>query len=761
LSEGRKIADSAPPLSTRQMRPLAGASIENLRQVVSYVSGLISREHVLSLGDQAVVSGTSFVTTLLIARGSGSSQLGIYALGMSLLLSFVAFQDSLISQPYSIKRHYPEGTPDELAGATLMLSMLFSAGSILMLTFAALCILEWGASSDTVAITWAMAGIAPFVLTRDFTRRFAFAHLEMGRALLLDLIAAIIQLSALGWLSATGRMSAVNASIALGAACAIPTAIWLAYARPELTIRMPHVPLAFRQSWALGKWLLAGRITAQVQGYMAYWITMLIAGPSATGAYAACMSIVGVANPVLMGLTNVLMPKTVLAWKNGGGPALWHEVIRNTVLIAALVVPLSLAAFGAGESVMRFLYHGNEFEGLGHTLTVLVVAMSVGALGLPPSNALAAIETPRAIVITGLVGAVVTVVLISLLMPEWGLLGAAYGLLGGSVVGAVGRWVALIMRVPKVYDPTPVMRALQEFTNNVDNSRWAITRIGEGGDADVFLISSTVGQPIWKMEPTLVAKLYKPEIPLSPEMVHAQYNSLSKLHAVLNGREINGWTVFVPRPLYVCASPLALVMTVVPGANIEFGTSKGDVLKSQMLHNGARAFANAMERCWSSGRRHGDLTLQNVLLDVEGKKISFIDAGTLESCNTCNDSATQFAAASDIGHLLWHSATGVMDLIDSPTVRTGREMFVESVLVAILENIESRERRRQFLEEAWVSAQQHLTDRLYLSWSARGIWHRIVKKVAINRIRSILERVDSQSNVWTEESGQREFKRAM
>ena len=75
------------------MRPLAGASIENLRQVFGYGRGLVSREHVLSLVDQAVVSGTSFVTTLLIARGSGSSRLGIYALGMSLLLSFVAFKD--------------------------------------------------------------------------------------------------------------------------------------------------------------------------------------------------------------------------------------------------------------------------------------------------------------------------------------------------------------------------------------------------------------------------------------------------------------------------------------------------------------------------------------------------------------------------------------------------------------------------------------------------------------------------------------------
>jgi hypothetical protein len=521
------------------------------------------------------------------------------------------------------------------------------------------------------------------------------------------------------------------------------------------------VPLAFKQSWALGKWLLAGRITAQVQGYMTYWIAMLIAGPSATGAYAACMSIVGVANPLLMGLTNVLMPKAVMAWKDGGGPALWREVIRNTVLIAALVVPLSLATFGAGESVMRFLYHGKEFEGLGHTLTVLVVAMSVGALGLPPSNALAAIETPRAIVITGLVGAAFTVILISLFMPEWGLLGAAYGLLGGGVVGAVGRWVALFMRVPKIYDPTPVKRVFQEFTGRVDSSRWTITRIGEGGDADVFVISSTTGQPIWGTESTLVAKLYKPEIALSAEMVRAQFNALCKLHAVLDGREIDGWKISVPCPLYVCASPLALLMTAVPGGSIGFGTCKNDVLRSQILGNGARAFANAIERCWASGRQHGDLTLQNVLLDIEGKKISFIDAGTVESCSTCNRSPRQSVAAADLGHLLWHSVTGVMDLIESPTARASKEMFVESVLLAILENIEPQDGIRRFLDEIWISAQQHLADRLYLSWSARGIWHRIVKKVATNRIHSILERVESASNIWTEEREQLEFKRAI
>ena len=86
------------------------------------------------------------------------------------------------------------------------------------------------------------------------------------------------------------------------------------------------------------------------------------------------------------------MPKLVLAWKNGGGPGLWHEAIRNTALIAALMLPFQFCGLSGGRTVMQFLFHGKEFEGHGHTLTVLALATSAGALGMPASIALAAME---------------------------------------------------------------------------------------------------------------------------------------------------------------------------------------------------------------------------------------------------------------------------------------------------------------------------------------------------------------------------------
>lgn len=169
-----------------QLRFSVSAIVNALGRVSKHAFALVSRDHALSLADQAVVSSTSFLTTLLIARSSDAGQLGVYAVGISLLVSLVAFQDFLILQPYTIQRHSQQGTPAEHVGGSLALSVLFSAGSILALTVIAIGFLEWANRPEMVIMTLAVAAIIPFALTREFARRVAFARLEIGRALLLD-----------------------------------------------------------------------------------------------------------------------------------------------------------------------------------------------------------------------------------------------------------------------------------------------------------------------------------------------------------------------------------------------------------------------------------------------------------------------------------------------------------------------------------------------------------------------------------------------
>ena len=405
----------------------------------------VSGTHALALADQAVISGANFLATIVVSRWASPSQLGFYSIGFSWLVFVLGTQDSLVSLPYTIQRHHPLGTPSEAAGSSLAHSGLLSALAMVILVMAALGLSAHDAEPALVATTWVLAVVAPFVLLRELGRAFAFAHLQMAQALILDIAVAAIQFAALGWLVWSERMSAATAYTALGGACALTGAVWLYLARADFAIRRNQVRPAMERSWDLGKWLFAGQITLSVQAYVTYWLLALGNGPTATGVYAACMSIVSFANPLISGFGNSLRPRAVLAFKEGGSPRLRRQAIRDSLLLGTVMTLFCTVVLFAGKDVMQLLYHGKEYEGQGHTITVLALALLASAVGVPASNALVSMEHPRPIVWASSIGLVVTVVLVWHLMGEWGLVGAAYGFLAGNVAGAVGRWVAFLV----------------------------------------------------------------------------------------------------------------------------------------------------------------------------------------------------------------------------------------------------------------------------------------------------------------------------
>jgi len=410
---------------------------------------LVSGSHVTALVDQGIVSGTSFLTSVMIARFGGSSQLGLYAIAMSILVTLMAIQESLVLLPYTIQKHRPIGTAAEYAGASLAFSGLFSSASVVILVVAALAFYVSGAAQETMMLLLALAALMPFALVREFARQFGFAHLKVWQVLAIDVVVAVVQLGVLGWLGLGGHLSGLGACGALFAAYAMAAMGWLILARGEFRLRMSCWSATMRRSWLLGRWLLAGQITVQLQSYIVYWILIALSGASMTGIYAACMSIIAFANPIVFGLGNILTPKSVLAWKNGGGERLLEQAIRDLVLLGALMGAFSLAIFIAGNDLMHFLYRGGEFDGYWHILVVLALSNSIMAIGMPATNGLVAMERARAVVTAQAVGAAATVVLVSVLMIEWGLFGAAYGVLGGSLVSSAGRWAAFLALVPR------------------------------------------------------------------------------------------------------------------------------------------------------------------------------------------------------------------------------------------------------------------------------------------------------------------------
>jgi O-antigen/teichoic acid export membrane protein len=712
--------------------------------------------HALALADQAVVSAASFLTTVVIARWTIPNELGLYSIGITLLVSSLSIQESLISLPYAIQRHRAPGTPAEHAGSSLTQSTLLSGFGIVVLAVTALALSASGAEPQLRAMTWTLAGVLPFACLREFARKFSLAHLHAGEALLLDSAVAAIQLAGLGLIGWTGRMSSVTACAALGVACASSAIVWMWFSRRKFAIRRDQVLKTTRQSWGLGKWLFAAQITVSAQAYMAYWLLALLVDSTATGVFAACMSVVSFANPLITGLGNILTPRAVLAFKEGGRARLRRQAVRDSLLLGAAMTLFCVVVMFAGEDIMRLLYHGKEYEGQGRTVAVLAVALLASAVGFPASNALASMERPRAIVLAGSVGALLTAVLIWCLVVRWGPVGAAFGFLFGNVAAAVGRWVAFLTlvsdREPK-RDPlgTPsdsaslgVIGVLQHFTQSGKDADWVIETLGEGDQANVHSVRSRSRQQIWQTHPALVIKLYKPELASKVELVRRQFEALSRLRMVLHGHTINGWRISVPAPLYVCVSPLALVMTMVPGRPLTSLLEGADNITPELLDSAPRAVVAAMERCWSVGQLHGDFNFDNILCDIANRGLSFIDLGLPTRSFLFGDDVPRrwYPASQDLAYMLFDTGVRVKSTIGNPKARLRQQLFAESTLRAFIETISPFEEKQRLLDEIEACVRVFLAS--LRPSSPRELWRMIVKTIAARRIDKILLRLKAK-----------------
>jgi len=731
-------------------------------RVWARVQGTLSWGQALALTDQAVVSATSFLTTILIGRFAQSSELGLYSMGFSLLVTCLCILESLISTPYTIYQHRSFGMAAEHAGASLGQTGLLSA-----LVAIALAATAWGLSArgtwpELVTLFWALAAVAPLVMLREFCRRLAFAHLRMAQALILDTMAAAIQLAALGWMGWTGHLSGVSAYAALGAACAVAGIVGLYVVHANFMVRIDQIWAATKESWGLGRWLLAAHLTSAVQGSLVYWLLAWLVGTMATGIFAACMSIALLSNPLILGAGNLLTPKLALAWKEGGGERLRRESIQDAMWLGAVMVLFCVAALLVGDVVMQFLYKDTDYAGQGHTITVLMVAMLVMAVGMPANNALTSIEHPRVIFWTALWAAVVTGSLVWCLVATWSSVGAAYGILAGNVVRSTARWIALLSLVPRTgaranpgrIGATPisaeVLSVLQQLAPGCKTNDWVIEQLAEGVEANIYRVRcSNHHLPVWQDYRSVAIKLYKPWLSPDVKLVRCQFELLSRLYAALDGSTINGWKISIPAPLYICESPLALVTSMVTGKPVGSWLDHGN-MPPEVFQSLPHAIIAAMNRFWSNGLLHGDLTLDNIVCDVGARSLSFVDAGRRRTCSFDDGLSSRWKPPShDLAHMLYDTAVSVLSTIVSPLACFRKRRFAEGVVRAFAETIGSLEARRSQLEEIRACTRLHLMALDRVSWSLRGLYQLLQRQIGLLRLEKTIGRVQADAGPGT------------
>ncbi|MGY4427490.1 O-antigen/teichoic acid export membrane protein [Bradyrhizobium sp. JR6.1] len=707
------------------------------------IMSIIFGTHALALADQAVVSGTSLMSTVLVGRFTQPSQLGIYAIGLSVLGFVLAVQDALILMPYTIQRHRSSRTPAQHAGLSLLHSVWLSAAAIVVLAIVAVAMIALWAANDLTWLVCTLVLTVPFALQREFNRTYAFAHLNVANALILDAGVAAVQLPVLAWLGWTDRMSAVNASLALAGGCALTSLVWLYLARQNFSFPTGRVRQATAESWRLGKWLCAGQITVTIQSYVSYWVLPLLVSLAETGVFAACNSIASVANPLLSAFRNTLTPRSVLAFKEGGVERLRRQASRDALLLVGVMSLFWVMILFSGDFLMRLIYHDHGYDGRGDVVTILALAVLATAAGASASNAMASMERPRAVVVATSVGAFVTATAVWAFTAEWGLLGAAYGILAGSVAGSAARWVAFLtvaaLPGPADHVRAPIVQVLQQLAQPNPAVDWDIRQIGEGFQGRIYGIRTGRDDAVWQGYRDLAVKLY-PDEPAAVETAKRQFDAQMRLHGSVDGRTVHDWTLRAPLPLHVSETPPALVMTMAAGTDLNKSLAAHSDQPPEVLAAMARVLVTVLRPHWATGSPHGDLCLQNILYDPAQRILTLVDADKPACVGVVFNQ--RYPAAYDLAGLLCDVATDIRTV--DRRVALSKRTFVESVLSAFLTMMEAPEQEPELIAEirAFARAELKLLD---LRWSPRGLFRLIQRSVAMPRIDRML--AAAQANV--------------
>jgi len=402
----------------------------------------LASKGVLAIFDQALYSGTSFFSAVLVGRTTSPDHLGQYYLVLSIVLVIAGVLEQLIAAPYVVYSKRRQGLElAEYAGSSWAHFFIAIALTVIGL-LAAIPIVSVAGFSKIIPGLWALAAFAPLLLLRQWVRRFTFANLELKSAVALDAAVAIMQLAALASLGYFRWLTLFSIFAVMGGACGIACLGWYWLDRPTLRFERARYLVDWRENWGFGKWALQTFVLGNMTPQLMLWLVIATLGAAAAGVFGACSTLVGVAYVLLTGADNLITPQTAHAFATGG-----VRELRRVLLLANAFVIVAMGAFCllfllTGDSLVVLAF-GPQFRGTAGVLNVLAISAFMNGLSIIAGSGLWAIDQPRLNFVADVCCMTATLIAAALLIHPFGALGAALATLAGTSIAAVMRVATL------------------------------------------------------------------------------------------------------------------------------------------------------------------------------------------------------------------------------------------------------------------------------------------------------------------------------
>lgn len=351
----------------------------------------------LAITDEALISGSNFALSIVLARWLNAEQYGAYALAFSLFLLLGGFHQAILLEPMSVfgpaeyvanRRQYLAALLWIHAGMGALILAVLGACSLLAAR------LHWSGG-----MAGALAGLAlgaPFILLFWMARTAWYLELEPGRAARGALIYCGLTLGGLCGLYRARLLAPFTVFVLMGSAALVVSVFLLAHLRPSWKGAAPVLRDAWRRHWSYGRWALGTAVVTWAPSNVFYLGAGALLGVSQAGTLRALNNIVLPVHHCGSALGRLFQPHVSAAYGKDGAEGTRAPVRHLTLLFGggAAVYGLLFSVFHG--PVFRLLYGGKymEYAWLVPWVTLGAV-FQVAAYG--PSIGLRAMQAPASV----------------------------------------------------------------------------------------------------------------------------------------------------------------------------------------------------------------------------------------------------------------------------------------------------------------------------------------------------------------------------
>jgi O-antigen/teichoic acid export membrane protein len=321
-----------------------------------------------SILDQGLYAGTSFVTTILLARWLSPSAFGGYAIAFAVLTLLITLHSAVITEPLAVFG------AAKYAGRFRAYIRFVAAAQTMIAIGAALIVALVGVALDLAGDTefahafFGLAVAVPPVLLLWLARRAYYARFSPQWAALGGVAYSALALPAIVLLHHAGRLSPATAFLTAGA---VSLAVALGLLWRLRSVLPPTEDGGFERGAVVAdharyaRWGLAAALTAWLSAYVQYFVL----GPIGFGQVGAMRALDTVLVPYyqyLVAMTAFLLPAFAVRLEGPRREARRFVGVTAGALVAQSAVVSVVLVFGGG-SLMSLLY-GSKYASYEHLL---------------------------------------------------------------------------------------------------------------------------------------------------------------------------------------------------------------------------------------------------------------------------------------------------------------------------------------------------------------------------------------------------------